>query len=538
MSMWERFWNLAGRVPLRQKIIGIVVTSLLILGFAIAWWVRSGLGGWLSYLLSEERVAQAMNVGTRGVIIITILATLIGLVVAYLLTWILTRPILSITRIAQQVEQGNLELRAPVWARDEIGQLGLAFNAMVDSLAGSQAALRASNEALRNRNTELAHLFELARMAGESVAATGILGYALDCVLETVGAPAGAVTVIDANQRQLVVHATENVADILEDNDDALRFLYQQAWQVRPAPAPQSLPAAALPDAFAGGPCQTCVSVPIRTKDQLAGVLAVFSESDAALSERDEQFLLAVSNQLGVALENARLWEELRRKEAMRTRLLARIVTAQEEERKRISRELHDETGQALTSMLVQLKVMEKLPDLASVQAHAGELRTITWQTLEEVRRLALDLRPAALDDLGLVSALEGYAQQYAHKTGIDVVFTAPEGAVRLPHEYEIVFYRVAQEALSNVVKHAEATQVVVTLERTDDVLRLVVSDNGRGFDPGAVMADDEHGLGLMGMAERMELIGGTLRVETQPGSGTRIAAETALHNAIQEVSA
>src|SRR5690606_37643191 len=533
MVMWHRFWNLAGRVPLRQKIIGIVVTSMLILGFAIAWWVRNGLGGWLSYLLSEERVAQAMNVGTRGVIIVTVLATLIGLVVAYLLTWILTRPILSITRIAQQVGQGDLALRAPVWARDEIGQLGLAFNTMVDSLARSQQDLQASNEKLRTRNMELARLCELARMVGESSTAHGVLGYALDCALEIVGASAGLVSVIDDDQQQVVAHATENIAGILEANDDLLRFLYEHT---RSEPVPKPLLTLMLPETLAWGPYHTCVSVPIRIKDQLCGLLALLSENGLALGEGTAQFLLAVSNQLSVALENERLWAELRHKEAMRTRLLARIVTAQEEERKRISRELHDETGQLLTSILVQLKVMEKLPDLPSVRAQAEELRTITWQTLEEVRRLALDLRPAALDDRGLVSALEGYVKQYTQKTGIDVTFVAPEEPIRLAHEYEIVFYRVVQEALSNVAKHSGATQVEVTLEQTPEVLRLIITDNGQGFDPAQVLRNEGHGLGLIGMAERIELIGGTFHIASSPGSGTRITAEAAVGTVVEEM--
>ncbi len=187
--------------------------------------------------------------------------------------------------------------------------------------------------------------------------------------------------------------------------------------------------------------------------------------------------------------------------------------------------------------MLVQLKVIEKLPDLAAVQAHAGELRKITWHTLEEVRRLALDLRPAALDDLGLVSALEWYTEQYARKTGIEIRFDTPASIVRLPHEFEITLYRVVQEALSNIVKHAEATRVAVTLEETPEVLRLIVADDGRGFDPAQVMRGEDHGLGLAGMSERMELIGGQLHIDTTLGVGTQITAEVALKNALQETT-
>jgi len=161
-KIWEIIWAWAGRVPLRQKMFGIVVTSLFTLGFAIAMWVRRGLGGWLSYLLSEERVAQAMAAGTRGVFFVTLLAILIGMVIAWLMTWVLSQPILHITRVAQAVEAGDLTRRAPVWANDEIGNLAEMFNAMIESLEHSRRALELSNAELRRRNKELAILYELA----------------------------------------------------------------------------------------------------------------------------------------------------------------------------------------------------------------------------------------------------------------------------------------------------------------------------------------------------------------------------------------
>lgn len=136
-TILEIFWSWAGRVPLRQKTMGIMVAPLLILGFTIAWWVSSQLSGWLSYLLSEERVVQAMTVGMRSVVIITIFVALIGLGIGFFMTWLLTRPILDMTYVVRRVKDGNNAVRAPVWANDEIGELSRAFNDLIASLYSS-----------------------------------------------------------------------------------------------------------------------------------------------------------------------------------------------------------------------------------------------------------------------------------------------------------------------------------------------------------------------------------------------------------------
>ena len=149
--------------------IGIIVAPLLILGFTIAWWVSTQLGGWLSYLLSEERVAQAMSIGMRGVVIITIMAALIGLGIAWFLTWLLTRPILDMTSVAKRIKTGDLVVRAPVWANDEIGELGRAFNDMIVGLDTSRQELETFNENLQHRNHELEMLYQLSDMANSVV---------------------------------------------------------------------------------------------------------------------------------------------------------------------------------------------------------------------------------------------------------------------------------------------------------------------------------------------------------------------------------
>lgn len=529
----EKLLSWAGRVPFGQKIIGIVVAPLVILGFTMAWWVSSELGGWLSYLLSDELVAQAMSVGMRGVVTITLAAALCGLLVAWFLIWLLTRPIRHITRVAQQVEKGDDTVRAKVWARDEIGELGNTFNAMIESLAGSRQALEISNEQLRRRNHELAVLYELAHMASQQLDAEQILRHGLNITLSLSGLSAGRIMLLDPDQ-SLSIRVQQNLPDSLVEApaliDLAARGIANDAplfiADVRTEP---SLPPDFVEKCGAAN-FRVCVCLPISTKGKPLGVLSALGNHGATLNAAQITLLETICTQLAIAIENSRLWEELSQKERVRAQLLNKVVAAQEEERRRISRELHDETGQSLTSLLVQLKVLERADDPEKMRQHARELRELTAQTLEEVRRLSVDLRPAALDDLGLVPALEWYVAEYSRKVGIKTEFKAVDlghpGNVRLPHEAEVIVYRVVQEALSNVARHSRATRAWVEIEQVGEMITVSVQDNGRGFDVEATLHSPNRGLGLLGMQERMELIGGRLSLASTPGTGTRVSIE------------
>ncbi len=529
-NIWSRFWLFAGRVPFSQKIIGIVVAPLLILGFTMAWWVSNELGGWLSYLLSEERVEQAMLVGMRGVFIITVFAACAGLVIASFLIWVLTRPILHITRVARQVEKGDLSLRAPVWAKDEIGELGSTFNAMIESLSRSRAELEASNDQLRWRNRELAALFELAQMASRYTTTDRIVQYGLEQVLAISGAEAGMMVLLNSSAER-VVSAHHHMPPELLDTGSAADLITQVTTTGEPvlitdmAAAPAQLAAVCRAAGFSSYLC-----LPIGTRSKVLGVLNILCTGRACLDVERNTLLMTVCNQLGIAIENSRLWEELQHKERVRAQLLSKVVSAQEEERRRISRELHDETGQSLTSLLIQLKVIERTEDIEVMRQRVRDLRDLTAQTLEEVRRLSLDLRPAALDDLGLVAALDWYVSEYSRKVGIRADFQAQDmDEVRLPHEAEATMYRVVQEALSNIARHSRATHVWVEIQREADRVQVCVRDNGQGFNLEETLQSSGRGLGLLGMQERMALIGGTLRLISSPGEGTCVYAQVNL---------
>ena len=261
---------------------------------------------------------------------------------------------------------------------------------------------------------------------------------------------------------------------------------------------------------------RTGLWVPLLVRGRAIGVLAAhdkvganarFTDSDLRLTET-----FAARAALAVDLSERIARDSLRR-----------VVEAQELERRRLARELHDETGQALTSILLGLKALEERIDDPSSRAATAELRELVVSTLQDVRRLAVELRPSALDDFGLVAALERLTASFSEQTGIAVDFQTALADERLPEEVETALYRIVQESLTNVVKHARARRVSILLARKNSAVKAVVEDDGQGFDP-AEQADD--GFGLVGMRERLALLGGRLEIESGRGGGTTVAAE------------
>lgn len=242
------------------------------------------------------------------------------------------------------------------------------------------------------------------------------------------------------------------------------------------------------------------------------------------IRSRDEIGVLAeIFNQMAASLQKT--IDEIHYKEHVRRLLLQKIIKAQEEERKRVARELHDETGQCLTSLLVGLKGLETMDSVAAIREHIASLRELANSTLQGVQYLSRLLRPSALDDLGLVPALEKYAHDFCDRFGIAVDFHA-HGMdwCRLPHEVEITLYRIVQEALTNVAKHSGATSVSVILKYDSNLkeVSVIIEDDGHGFDACRVITEASS-LGLAGMRERAELIGGKMSIESSPERGTAV---------------
>jgi signal transduction histidine kinase len=244
----------------------------------------------------------------------------------------------------------------------------------------------------------------------------------------------------------------------------------------------------------------------------------------------EEKLLLSsLAEMVRSHLDRRQVRAEMARLQRRAERLAQKVIFSQEEERQRLSRELHDEAGQALTALKIGLQlVMADLPlsDSAARQQLA-EAIVLTDTTMEQLRMLAHGLRPPALDTVGLHAALEGYCHDFARRTQLKVYYEGQDGK-RLPDPLTIALYRFVQEALTNAARHSGATEVSVALEERDDVVRVVVRDNGRGFDVQAEERRDRPtpGAGLMGMRERLMLLGGSLTIDSQPDQGTWVIAE------------
>lgn len=217
---------------------------------------------------------------------------------------------------------------------------------------------------------------------------------------------------------------------------------------------------------------------------------------------------------------------ERRQAEATRRRLLDQVLRAQEEERKRIARELHDGIGQSLTTLFVGMHTVAQAATLEEAQQQAKRMATVAAATLDEVRRMSQNLRPAVLDDLGLHAALERFLANYTSLHGIEVDLLAPDLArSRLDSAIETSLYRVVQEALTNVARHAQARSVNIVLTRDARSIQAIIEDDGKGFDPAEVPGPEQGGshMGLTGMGERVQLLGGTIKIESSAGNGTTI---------------
>jgi signal transduction histidine kinase len=257
--------------------------------------------------------------------------------------------------------------------------------------------------------------------------------------------------------------------------------------------------------------------VPLVVRERAIGVIGVYDKlgADPRFSDSDLRLAETFGSRAAVAVD---LSQRVAR-DALR-----RVVEAQELERRRLARELHDETGQALTSILLALRPLEAALEKETNRAAVVELRELVVATLQDVRRLAVELRPKVLDDFGLVPALERLTESFSEQTGIKVDFESQAGAERVPAEVETAIYRIVQESLTNVVKHAHAQRVSILVTRKDGALTAVVEDDGRGFDT----TETGDGFGLEGMRERVALLDGRLAVESGE-AGTTLVAEVPL---------
>lgn len=275
----------------------------------------------------------------------------------------------------------------------------------------------------------------------------------------------------------------------------------------------------------------TMISLPLTARQQVIGSV-VLGQTDVAEARNltfDEFTLMSgIAQQLGLSLENARLYQEAQTRESILGELLHQVVNAQEMERQRIARELHDATGQSLTAIALGLRGVESVlanSDSSGVVNQIKELKVFSTNALGELRQIIADLRPSQLDDLGLVPALQWYVQEFQKRYAIQTEFVVEGKRSRLPSEYETVLFRIVQETLNNVAKHARASQAKVQLTFYPAQVSMTVRDDGIGFDIKEILSGEGRhaGWGLLGIQERTLLLGGHYQIDSKPGQGTCI---------------
>ncbi len=268
------------------------------------------------------------------------------------------------------------------------------------------------------------------------------------------------------------------------------------------------------------------MGVPLFARGEVAGLFSLSKREPGYFNDEHVSLAEAMSSQASVAVENAVLFEQMQASTVRMQALSRRLVEVQESERRHIARELHDEAGQALVSLRYGLRLLEReIGEGGNVTERVAELVQRIDAVIDSLRRLAADLRPVSLDHLGLDAALRQYSRSAGSELGLAVRFKARGfTSERLPAVVETDLYRVVQEAMTNVARHARATRVDVLVERRGDRVMVMVEDDGVGFAPDQVQGGDH--FGLLGLRERAEALGGTLTLESAPGAGTTVVVE------------
>ncbi len=414
--------------------------------------------------------------------------------------------------------------------KDSEGQVTEAVELMRDVTEATRL-----EEQIRKANQDLSTLNSIARIVSQSLNLDTVLNSALDEVLTVMKGNIGGILLLDEESQTLSYQAYRGLSQEFIQGIARLRVGEGIAGRVAQSGEP------IIVDDISKDPRLTrpvvvreelrgFASVPLRSKNKLVGVMNIASHEPRQFTTQDVELLHNIANQIAIAIENAKLYDELQRKEQARGELLRQLISAQEEERKRIARELHDETSQALTSLAIGLEAAVATVPLAceDMRPKLKRMQSLALATLDEIEKVIYELRPSLLDDLGLIAAVRWYAESRFEVTGtnVNVEVTGPER--KLPVQMETDLFRIIQEAVNNIARHAEAETASITLGFRDDRFTAHIEDDGQGFDYEQVMSSREgqRGLGLLGMKERVELLGGILSINSRPGLGTEIDVE------------
>ena len=475
-----------------------------------------------------------------------VIVLLLGLILAWVTTRAVVQPVNALIDATQQIAAGDLDHPLDVAAEDEVGRLARSFDEMREELKQSREEIanfyHELEERVRQRTRELSALIK----SSQALAAILNLDVLFEILIKETHAvmPSAegiAFFLFDKTNGLLTVHSTfgfdaaecerlgfrigEGIAGRVFEAQSPVRLGLAQ--EIRAAQSNiQAENYACFQRAIGERPVQSALGAPLISKGVRLGALVLYNLSrENAFSENDVTVLQAFAYQATTAIENARLYASLQEKEAARAALLEQVIQAQEEERARVAREIHDELGQLLTRLNIDLKMCEM--QIAAKPGQAAETlaatQSLVWQTMEQAHRLIVELRPTLLDELGLEAALREELSARLEPLGVSTTLEADGEPERLPPSVEITVFRIAQEAISNVARHAHARQAILSLHAAGS-LEVCIEDDGVGISGDWQSGNNGHRpLGLLGMQERAALIGGTLSIEPGKPQGTRV---------------
>ncbi len=383
---------------------------------------------------------------------------------------------------------------------------------------------------------ELSALNAIATVVSQSLDLDTVLSSALDKTLELMDRNTGGILLWDEEKQMLcyrVYHglSKEHVQGVCCRLGEGIAGKVAQTGEAVQVKDISKEPGTVHPSLVNAEGLRAFASIPLRAKDKVLGVLNVASHRARKFSSEDIRLLSGIAAQIAIAVENAKLHQDVQRKDEIRGELLSEMFSIQEKERRRIARELHDETSQLLAGLGANLEAaVGMLPPSARKSATIlRKTQALSINILDELHRLIYELRPTLLDDIGLVAAIEWLADNNLRTAGILGNFK-PTGRIRrLNPQLETVLFRVIQEAVSNITRHAHAKRVDISLDFKKSLIKVRVRDDGIGFNVKEAISskDRPRGLGLLGMKERVELVNGTLGIRSRPGgSGTEINIE------------
>ncbi|MFO8101295.1 MAG: PAS domain S-box protein [Dehalococcoidia bacterium] len=392
-----------------------------------------------------------------------------------------------------------------------------------------------AEEKLLKLNKELTALNTIAQTMIQPLDLDSILNNALDRIVEILDLKQCFVSLIESNN-QIVLRAQRGIPDKYMDtikNWNLDEGILGQAVRSGKPRLVESIAdfAGEMRDKVAKliinldlGPV---MYVPLRVKGETLGTLVGIKVKNKTFTAEEQDLLITIGHQLSTVVENALLYEELHHEGEVRREGLRNAILAQEEERRRIARELHDQTSQVLTgaSAMIEAAVSTIPMELEGTKETLIEVRSSLTNMLVDVRNIIYELRPTLLDDLGLVAAARWQTEDFLERSGVTAKFKTRGRSRKLPPEVETALFRIIQEATTNIVKHSQAGSARLEIEFSQDAVALEIEDDGKGFDLQNTRASSRkrQGLGLVSMRERAEILGGTFEVASQPGEGTRI---------------